>query len=161
MSDIRQLTLDLVEYFRKISSEDVRALWSIVGRCPADDGDVRENRKAYGCSSRVSPEEPGCGFVIWKTIKGRSISPGEARVLTESGATPFLDGFRTQPSRGRLVISNGQVHLLAEDGARLDAPAATREAIENCPKCGLMSRRMDAHLAAPRGRAPRSRAAAS
>ncbi len=136
MTDIRQFTGDLVEYFRGVTSEDVRAQRAILGPCPNGDGEIRENRMAYGCSSWKSKEEPGCGFVIWKTIKGRSISPGEAAALIETGETTVLDGFRTRPSRGRLVVAGGQVQLLGEDGSRLDAPAAAREVIATCPKCG-------------------------
>jgi DNA topoisomerase-3 len=136
MTDIRQFTGDLVEYFRGVTSEDVRAQRAILGPCPNGDGEIRENRMAYGCSSWKSKEEPGCGFVIWKTIKGRSISPGEAATLVETGETAVLDGFRTRPSRGRLTFADGQVQLVAEDGSRLDAPAAARETIARCPKCG-------------------------
>ncbi len=136
MSDIRGFTGDLVEYFRNVTSDDVRAQRAIVGPCPNGDGEIRENRMAYGCSSWKSKEEPGCGFVIWKTIKGRSISPGEAGDLVELGQTQVLDGFKTRPSKGRLVLVGNQVQLMAEDGTRLDAPAASREAIATCPKCG-------------------------
>jgi DNA topoisomerase-3 len=136
MSDIRDFTGDLVEYFRGVTSEDVRAQRAIIGPCPNGDGEIRENRMAYGCSSWKSKEEPGCGFVIWKTIKGRSVSPGEAGDLVEKGRTQLLDGFRTRPSKGRLVLTEGQVQLVDEEGVRLDTPAAAREAIATCPKCG-------------------------
>jgi DNA topoisomerase-3 len=136
MADIRSFTGDLVEYFRGVTSEDVRAQRATVGPCPNGDGEIRENRMAYGCTSWKSKEEPGCGFVIWKTVKGRSISPGEARDLLEKGQTQLLDGFRTRPSKGRLVLADGEVQLVDEQGARLDTPAADREAIATCPKCG-------------------------
>jgi DNA topoisomerase-3 len=136
MADIRGFTGDLVEYFRGVTSADVRAQRAVIGPCPNGDGEIRENRLAYGCSSWKSKEEPGCGFVIWKTIKGRSISPGEAGDLLEKGQTQLLDGFRTRPSKGRLVLTDGQVHLVDEQGVRLDTPTAAREAIATCPRCG-------------------------
>ena len=33
-----------------------------------------ENSKAYGCTSWKSREEPGCGFVIWKRVAGRTLT---------------------------------------------------------------------------------------
>ena len=136
MHDIRDFTSQIVEYFRELSSDDVRALRAEIGPCPNCDGIIRENRLAYGCSSWKSREEPGCGFVIWKQQKGRSISAAEARELLEKGQTELLDGFKTRPSRARLVLAEGnQVQLIADDGTRLDAPAGPREKIADCPKC--------------------------
>ena len=135
MNDIKKFTTDIVEYFRELTPEEVRAQRAEIGPCPNGDGIIRENRAAYGCSSWKSKEEPGCGFVIWKSQKGRSISPGEAKDLLEHGQTELLDGFKTRPSRGRLVLVEGKVQLIAEDGTRLDAPAGPREVIAPCPKC--------------------------
>jgi DNA topoisomerase III len=137
MDDIRRFTTEVVDYFRNLTAEEVRAQRAEIGPCPNGDGVIRENRAAYGCSSWQSKEEPGCGFVIWKQQKGRSISPGEARDLLEHGQTDLLDGFKTWPSRARLVLAEGnQVQLIADDGTRLDAPAGPRETIATCPKCG-------------------------
>jgi DNA topoisomerase-3 len=136
MADIRTFTTEVVDYFRNLTPEEVRAQRAEIGPCPNGDGVIRENRAAYGCSSWKSKEEPGCGFVIWKQQKGRSISPAEARDLLEHGQTDLLDGFKTRPSRARLVLAEGnQVQLIADDGTRLDAPAGPREKIADCPKC--------------------------
>jgi DNA topoisomerase III len=137
MADIRRFTTEVVDYFRNLTADEVRAQRAEIGPCPNGDGVIRENRAAYGCSSWKSKEEPGCGFVIWKQQKGRSISPAEARDLLEHGRTELLDGFKTRPSRARLVLAEGnQVQLVADDGTRLDAPAGPRETIATCPKCG-------------------------
>jgi DNA topoisomerase III len=137
MDDIRKFTTEVVDYFRNLTADEVRAQRAEIGPCPNGDGVIRENRAAYGCSSWKSKEEPGCGFVIWKQQKGRSISPAEARDLIEHGQTDLLDGFKTRPSRARLVLAEGnQVQLIADDGTRLDAPAGPRETIATCPRCG-------------------------
>jgi DNA topoisomerase-3 len=83
MAGIRAFTAQLVDYFRGMTADDVRAVWPVVGRCPNGDGDVRESKKAYGCTSWQSAQQPDCGFVIWKRICGRTISPGEAAALLE------------------------------------------------------------------------------
>ncbi len=137
MADIRKFTTEVVDHFRNLTADEVRAQRAEIGPCPNGDGVIRENRAAYGCSSWQSKEEPGCGFVIWKQQKGRSISPAEARDLLAHGQTDLLDGFKTRPSRARLVLAEGnQVQLIADDGSRLDAPAGPRETIATCPKCG-------------------------
>jgi DNA topoisomerase-3 len=136
MDDIRRFAADVVEYFRNLSSDDVRAQRVTLGPCPNGDGEIRENARAYGCTSWKSKEEPGCGFVIWKRIKSRSISPAEARELLQHGRTELLDGFAGR-TRARLVIGDDRtVQVVAEDGTRLDVPAARRPSIATCPRCG-------------------------
>ena len=45
-------------------------------RCGAETGEIiRENSKAYGCTSWKSREETGCGFVVWKRVAGRTLTP--------------------------------------------------------------------------------------
>jgi len=136
MADIRGFTGELVDYFRNVTADDVRAQRAVLGPCPNGDGEIRENRKAYGCTSWQSAEEPGCGFVIWKTIKGRSIAPAEAADLLKHGQTDLLDGFNTRPSKARLVLVDGQVRLVDAEGNRLDTPANEREVVAICPRCG-------------------------
>jgi DNA topoisomerase III len=107
-----------------------------VGACPNGDGEIRENRAAYGCTSWKSKEEPGCGFVIWKRILGRPISPAEARQLLENRETELLEGFGRR-GKARLVLADDNaVQVIDESGVRLDVPAAKREPIATCPKCG-------------------------
>ena len=69
---------------------------------------IRENAKAYGCTSWKSREEPGCGFVIWKRVAGRTLTPEVARQLLEAAKTrEVLSGFRSRagrPFRARLVM---------------------------------------------------------
>src|SRR4029077_19092963 len=52
MGDIAQFTEPLVEYFRELRVKPI-------GPCPNGDGDVIENRSAYGCTSYKSKSEPG------------------------------------------------------------------------------------------------------
>ena len=79
-------------------------------RCGAETGEIiRENSRAYGCTSWKSREEPGCGFVIWKKVAGRTLTPEVARQLIEEGKTrEVLSGFRSRagkPFRARLVLT--------------------------------------------------------
>src|SRR6476660_1970006 len=67
MADIASFTDEIVEYFRTLRTESL-------GACPNGDGDIRENRAAFGCSSYKSKSEPGCGFTIWKNQGGFTIT---------------------------------------------------------------------------------------
>ena len=66
-------------------------------RCGAETGEIiKENSKAYGCTSWKSREETGCGFVIWKRVAGRTLTPEIARQLLEEGKTKeVISGFRS------------------------------------------------------------------
>ena len=94
MEDIRRFTTEVVEYFRNLTADEVRAQRAEIGPCPNGDGIIRENRAAYGCSSWQSKEEPGCGFVIWKQQKGRGISPARPATCSSTARPSSWTGSR-------------------------------------------------------------------
>src|SRR5206468_7932082 len=88
-----------------------RAELGLCPRCGAETGEIiRENSKAYGCTSWKSREEPGCGFVVWKKVASRTLTPEIARQLIEERRTrEVLSGFRSRggkPFRARLVLND-------------------------------------------------------
>jgi DNA topoisomerase-3 len=118
MRGIADFTRQTVEQIASLEPGDLRPERVELGpcrRCGAETGSViRENRLAYGCTSWKSQEEPGCGFVIWKQIAGRTLGPTEARQLLEHGrTTDVLAGFRSRagkPFRARLLLdADGKV----------------------------------------------------
>ena len=122
----------------------MRAQRAEIGPCPNGDGVIRENRFAYGCSSWKSKEEPGCGFVIWKQQKGRSISPGRgarpARARPDRAAGRVQDAAQPRPP--------GAGRRQGAAGRRGRHPAGrTRRArarrSPTCPKCARGPRRAD------------------
>ena len=56
--------------------KDVRIPRANLGPCPVCGNDIVENRKGYSCWSR---EDPGCGFVIWKSKAGKQLPGGRRR----------------------------------------------------------------------------------
>ena len=95
-----------------------------------DRRDHPRESKAYGCTSWKSREETGCGFVIWKRVAGRTLTPEVARQLLEEGKTKeVLSGFRSRagkPFRARLVLNDeGKVEFEFPARARSKEPAAT------------------------------------
>ncbi len=128
---IADFTKATVEQIAALDKEKLRPERVELGPCPrcgAETGEIiRENSKAYGCTSWKNREETGCGFVIWKRVAGRTITPEVARQLLEEGKTrEVLSGFRSRagkPFRARLVLN--------EDGkVEFDFPqrAQTKEA---------------------------------
>jgi DNA topoisomerase-3 len=109
MRDIASFTESTVAFLRDLPPEKTRFQRRDLGLvCPrCGKGTIIENRRGYGCSTWKSPEEPGCGFVIWKTISGKPITEDIVRELVENRRTKELPGFRSKagrPFRAILVL---------------------------------------------------------
>ena len=117
IADFAKATVDEIANLDKEKLRPERAELGLCPRCGAETGEIiRENAKAYGCTSWKSREEPGCGFVIWKRVAGRTLTPEIARQLLEEGTTrEVLSGFRSRagkPFRARLVMdADGKVEF--------------------------------------------------
>ena len=116
-----------VEEIANLDDEKVKVERAELGLCPrcgAETGEIiKENARAYGCTSWKSREEPGCGFVIWKRVAGRTLTPEIARQLLEERRTrEVLSGFRSRagkPFRARLVLND-------EDKIEFDFPVSRK-----------------------------------
>jgi DNA topoisomerase-3 len=114
MNGIAAFAKETVEQIAALDKEKLRPERAELGLCPrcgSVTGEIiRENSKAYGCTSWKSREEPGCGFVIWKRVAGRTLTPEVARQLIEERRTrEVLSGFRSRggkPFRARLVLND-------------------------------------------------------
>jgi DNA topoisomerase III len=110
MKEIEGFTRSTVEQIAALDREKLRPERVELGPCPRCGETIRENSRAYGCTSWKSREEPGCGFVIWKRVAGRTLTPEIARQLLEEGRTrEVLSGFRSRngkPFRARLVLND-------------------------------------------------------
>lgn len=113
IKEIASFTKEIVGQIEALDKEKLRPERVELGLCPrcgAETGEIiRENSRAYGCTSWKNREETGCGFVIWKRVAGRTITPELARQLLEEGKTrEVLSGFRSRnnkPFRARLVLN--------------------------------------------------------
>lgn len=111
---IKEFAGQTVERIAGLTPEELRVERAELGPCPrcgAKTGEIiRENRFAFGCTSWKSKEEPGCGFVIWKKVAGRTLTPEIARQLIEEGRTrEYISGFRSRNKRqfrARLVLTD-------------------------------------------------------
>src|SRR3954465_5187042 len=85
--------------------KDVRIPRANLGPCPVCGRDIVENRKGFSCWSR---EDPGCGFVIWKSKAGKN--PGAPAPpeppQTRSPPQPRAAG-RARPHQTRLPPQAG------------------------------------------------------
>ncbi|MGH2834503.1 MAG: DNA topoisomerase, partial [Solirubrobacteraceae bacterium] len=105
MSDIAQFATETVhELDHKL--KDVRIPRASLGPCPVCGHEIMENRKGYSC---WSPQDPGCGFVIWKLKAGKQLPVAVARELIKTGYTAQpVSGFRARSGRSfraRLALS--------------------------------------------------------
>jgi DNA topoisomerase III len=130
IADFTEKTVRAIEALDKEKLRPERVELGLCPRCGAETGEIiRENSKAYGCTSWKSREETGCGFVIWKRVAGRTLTPEIARQLLEEGRTKeVLSGFRSRagkPFRARLVLNNeGKIEFDFPARARSKEPAA-------------------------------------
>ncbi len=89
--------------------KDVRIPRANLGPCPVCGHDIVENRKGYSCWSR---EDPGCGFVIWKSKAGKQLPIAVARELIHTGYTERpVTGFRGRSGRSfraRLALTQSE-----------------------------------------------------
>jgi DNA topoisomerase-3 len=105
MSDIAGFTADTVKELDQ-TLKDVRIPRARLGPCPVCGHEIVENRKGYSCWSR---DDPGCGFVIWKSKAGKMLPIAVARELIKTGYTARpVTGFRGRSGRSfraRLALS--------------------------------------------------------
>ena len=96
MSDIAQFAgATVTELDEKL--KEVRIPRANLGPCPVCGNDIVENRKGFSCWSR---EDPGCGFVIWKSKAGKTLPPAVARELIARGRTEkAVTGFKGRSGR--------------------------------------------------------------
>jgi DNA topoisomerase III len=133
IKEIARFTGEIVGQIEALDKEKLRPERVELGLCPrcgAETGEIiRENSRAYGCTSWKSREETGCGFVIWKRVAGRTLTPELARQLIEEGKTrEVLSGFRSRnnkPFRARLVLNEeGKVEFDFPVRTQAKEPAA-------------------------------------
>jgi DNA topoisomerase-3 len=133
IKEIERFTGEIVGQIAELDKEKLKPERAELGPCPrcgAETGEIiRENSKAYGCTSWKSREETGCGYVIWKRVAGRTLTPEIARQLMEEGKTrEVLSGFRSRngkPFRARLVLNDeGKVEFEFPARAKTAEPAA-------------------------------------
>jgi DNA topoisomerase-3 len=94
---------DIAEFARGTVQEldtklkEVRIPRANLGPCPVCGRDIVENRKGFSCWSR---EDPGCGFVIWKSKAGKTLPIAVARELISRGRTEkAVTGFKGRSGR--------------------------------------------------------------
>ncbi|HEV2061443.1 MAG TPA: DNA topoisomerase 3, partial [Solirubrobacteraceae bacterium] len=89
--------------------KDVRIPRATLGPCPVCGHEIRENRKGYSCWSR---EDPGCGFVIWKSKAGKTLPIAVAKELIATGRTAkAVTGFKGRSGksfRARLALQQSE-----------------------------------------------------
>jgi DNA topoisomerase-3 len=77
--------------------KDVKIPRAKLGPCPICGHEIVENRKGYSCWAR---DDPGCGFVIWKSKAGKTLPIAIARELIKTGYTErAVTGFRGRSGR--------------------------------------------------------------
>ena len=110
MQDIAAFAAETVKILDE-NLKEVRVPRANLGPCAVCGRDIVENRKGFSCWSR---EDPGCGFVIWKSKAGKTLPIVVARELIARGRTEkAVTGFKGRSGRSfraRLAL------MQSEDG---------------------------------------------
>jgi len=137
MHDISEFADETVKELDE-SLKDVRIPRARLGPCPICGHEIVENRKGYSCWSR---DDPGCGFVIWKSKAGKQLPLAVAKELIRTGYTAApVTGFRGRSGRSfraRLALNQtdeGKWRVefdepWAKEGAK--PPDAEEQLVEN------------------------------
>src|SRR5438445_660590 len=131
LADLAKATVEQIAALDKEQLRPERVELGLCPRCGVETGEIiKENSKAYGCTSWKSREEVGCGFVIWKRVASRTLTPEIARQLIEERRTrEVLSGFRSRngkPFRARLVLNDeDKIEFEFPVRAQSKEPAAT------------------------------------
>ncbi|TCT22174.1 DNA topoisomerase 3 [Thiobaca trueperi] len=111
-----------------------------LGKCPlCKTGEITENTRAFGCSRY----RDGCGFTIWKTVAGLSLTKPQVRQLIEQGRTDVIEGFCSKagkPFTAALRLDATGKVVFDFSTASSEPVSASRTGIREqpprCPKCG-------------------------
>ena len=96
MADIEKFAQETIGVL-DTTLKDVKIPRANLGPCPVCGHDIIENRKGYSCWGR---EDPGCGFVIWKSKAGKTMPPVVVRELVQTGQTAKqVTGFKGRSGR--------------------------------------------------------------
>ena len=85
--DVEQFTRDIVEWFADKERADLRVERRVLAPCPTPgcEGQIVEYPKSYGCNSYKGKDDPGCGYTLWKTQNGKTLTLDEALAHIHKG----------------------------------------------------------------------------
>jgi len=66
-----------------------------LGVCPRCGKNVVEQLKSYSCESGKN----GCGFVVWKKMSEKTVSPAQVKKLLAKGKTDVIKGFKSKAGK--------------------------------------------------------------
>jgi DNA topoisomerase-3 len=83
------------------SSKDLESEEVFLGPCPTPGcgGQIKERTRSYGCTSWKSRSETGCGYVIWKKVRGQKdeVDLETARAMVAAGETNAAPAASKEP----------------------------------------------------------------
>jgi DNA topoisomerase-3 len=106
-ADIVKLVEEIVGNLKGFDHSELFANMEPVGPCPECGAAVRENALGYFCEKNLGRDE-GCGFAIWKEVRGKYVDRGFARDLIEKRDLEDVEGFVGFGGQSR----SANVHLL-------------------------------------------------
>ena len=88
-------TFEMVDDGKYVNFNYCKQECTAIGKCPKCGKNIYEYPKSYSCEDR------DCGFVVWKSINGKTISETQAKKLIETGKTDLIKGFKKRNSEDK------------------------------------------------------------
>lgn len=109
MSDIEDYVRKTVaDYSEKAENAALNKSRPVIAVCPKCGKNVFEYPKSFSCESG----KDGCGFVVWKTIAGKTITAAQVKKLVEKGKTDLIKGFKSKTGK------SFDAYLLLDEGGK-------------------------------------------
>jgi len=109
---VSEKLIKIPEAVKNMPSRQQELEQNSVGNCPKCKKPLREFAKGYGCNK-------DCGFVIWKEIAQKTISPAQVKKLLAKGVTDVISGFISKAGNkfdAKLSMDgDGKVSMVFED----------------------------------------------
>lgn len=93
MNQIEDSVKYLVDTYSEVDNSKHFTRWKTVGICPKCGQKVLAYPKSYACENKE------CDFVIWKNIRGKSLSSAQAVKLLTKGKTDTLKGLKSKSGK--------------------------------------------------------------
>lgn len=88
-------TFEMVDDGKYVNFNYCKQERTAIGKCPKCGKNIYEYSKSFSCEDRE------CGFVVWKSINGKTVSETQVKKLIETGKTDLIKGFSKRNSEDK------------------------------------------------------------
>lgn len=151
MSEIHQVTAQMVEQVRSESKKVVTASTNLGVTCPkCKQGNILGYKSTFGCSrADGEPGVPGCDFKLFRSFIGHSLTDGEVvAIFSGKSVGPFADFFSAAKKKkftAAIKLGEGKLELFFPEGPSMkckcplcDGDVVAQPMVAKCKECDFV-----------------------